>query len=162
MRISRALLLLALMTGAACAPSGHKPAAVDTKAEEAKLMDASRRWSTLAAEGKDVDAVAAYWTEDAVLMQEGVPTIRGRDGARRMVEGAFKVPGFKVEWEPLEAHVAESGDMGYLIERSMVTEPGPEGKPVTSEARAVTVWRKGADGQWRNAVDISNAEVKGR
>jgi ketosteroid isomerase-like protein len=91
-----------------------------------------------------------------------VPTIRGRDEARKFVEAAFKMPGFKIEWEPIEAHVSASGDMGYLIERSRVTEPGPDGKPVTNEARVVTVWRKDANGNWRNVVDMSNAEVKGK
>jgi ketosteroid isomerase-like protein len=161
MRLSRSLLCIAVATGVAgCAPGGNPPAKVDTKAEEAKLMDASRAWSALAAEGKDAGAVAAYWAEDAVLMQDNIPTIRGREAARQFVEGAFKMPGFKIQWEPIEAHVSASGDMGYIIERSTITEPGADGKPVTSEARAVTVWRKDAKGEWRNAVDISNAEVK--
>jgi uncharacterized protein (TIGR02246 family) len=135
---------------------------VDTKAEEAKLMETSRQWSALASAGKDPQAVAAYWADDAVLIQDGVPTIRGRDEARKFVEAAFKMPGFKIEWEPIEAHVSTSGDMGYLIERSRVTEPGPDGKPVTNEARGVTVWRKDAKGEWRNVVDMSNAEVMGQ
>ena len=123
-------------------------------------MEASRHWSALAAEGKDAGAVAAYWADDAVLMQDNIPTMRGRDEARKFVEGAFSTPGFKIEWKPVEAHVSTSGDMGYLIERSTVTEPGADGKPVTNEARAVTVWRKDANGNWRNVVDMSNAEVK--
>jgi len=160
MRFARAAMFMIVSMGAACAPTGEQPAKTDTRTEEAKLMDASRRWSELSAEGKDANAVAAYWADDAVLMQDNVPTIRGRDNARKMVEGAFKMPGFKIQWEPLEAHVAASGDMGYIIERSTITEPGADGKPVTSQARALTVWRKDAKGEWRNAVDISNAEVK--
>jgi len=124
-------------------------------------MDVSRRWSALASEGKDARAVANYWATDAVLMQEGMPTIRGSDEARKFVEGAFSTPGFKISWEPIEAHVSASGDMGYIIERSRVTEPGAGGKRETHEMRAVTVWRKDANGDWRNAVDISNAEIKG-
>ena len=134
----------------------------DTKAEEAKLMETSRVWSALASAGKDPQAVAAYWADDAVLMQENIPTMRGRDQARKFVEAAFKMPGFKIEWEPIEAHVSASGDMGYIIERSRVTEPGADGKPVTTEARSLTVWRKDAGGNWRNVVDMSNAEVKPR
>ena len=163
MRISKRVLAgLVLPMAAACAEAGKQPAPVDVKAEEARLMETSRQWSALAEQGKDPQAVAAYWADDAVLMQDNIPTIRGRDGARQFVEGAFKMPGFKIQWEPIEAHVAASGDMGYLIERSTVTEPGADGKPVTSEARSVTIWRKDKDGNWRNAVDMSNAEVKGR
>jgi ketosteroid isomerase-like protein len=153
-----AVLALPLLGGCGQAPDRH--AAVDVKAEEAKLMDLSRRWSAVAAEGKDADAVARYWADDAILMQDKVPTIRGRAAARAMVVGAFKTPGIKIQGEPLEAHVAASGDLADIIERSTVAEPGADGKPVTEQARAVTVWRKDANGEWRNAVDISNAEVK--
>ena len=155
-----AMIGLTLPMAVACSPTGERGSAVDVKAEEAKLMDISRQWSALAAEGKDAGRVAGYWADDAVLMQDGMPTMRGRDEARKFVEGAFKMPGFKISWEPIEAHVSSSGDMGYIIERSRVTEPGAGGKPQTHEMRAVTVWRKDANGDWRNAVDMSNAEVK--
>jgi len=36
------------------------------------------------------------------------------------------------------------------------TLTGPDGKPMTIGGRGVTVWRRGADGQWRRAVDIWN------
>lgn len=154
------LVLLAVpLALASCGPQGEAaPAAVDVKAEEARLMQASRDWSALAAAGKDVDAVAAYWADDAVLMQDNVPTLRGRAAVREMVAGAFKTPGFKIEWEPLEAHVSASGDMGYILERSTVTEPGANGGPVIHRMRAITVWRKDATGAWRNVADMSNAE----
>ena len=155
MRYSWTLALLALPLASACAPAGAPPTKVDTKAEEAKLMDASRRWSALASEGKDAQAVANYWAEDAVLMQDGMPTMRGRDEARKFVEAAFKMPGFKISWEPIEAHVSSSGDMGYIIERSRVTEPGANGKPETQEMRAVTIWRKDASGEWSLRVNAS-------
>jgi ketosteroid isomerase-like protein len=38
-----------------------------------------------------------------------------------------------------------------------VTVAGPEGRPMTQKFRAVTIWRKEADGAWRNSVDINNA-----
>ena len=162
MRRSRIWLWGCLIAVAACSPAGQRQAAVDTEAEEAKLMETSRQWSALASAGKDPQAVAAYWADDAVLMHENIPTMRGRDQARKFVESAFKLPGFKIKWEPIEAHVSTSGDMGYIIERNRVTEPGADGKPATTEARAVTVWRKDASGNWRNVVEMSNAEVKPR
>ena len=162
MRLFMMMLAVAVPALAACTPARQGAGTVDVKAEEAKLMEASRRWSALAAEGKDAGAVAAYWADDAVLMQDNVPTLRGREAVRGRVEGAFKMPGFRISWVPLEAHVAASGDMGYIIERSSVTEPGPDGKPVTHQMRALTVWRKNANGEWRNAVDMSNAEVTAR
>ena len=159
-QFSRNLATGLVLATAACARPSEQRSPVDIKAEETRLMDASRRWSALAAEGKNADAVAAYWAEDALLMQVGLPTLRGRDAAHQMVGQAFKIPGFKISWEPIEAHVSASGDMGYIIERSRVTEPGANGNLETHDMRAVTIWRKDSKGEWRNAVDISNAEVK--
>ncbi|HEY8592694.1 MAG TPA: DUF4440 domain-containing protein [Sphingomicrobium sp.] len=162
MWLARAWVFGAAIAAAACSPAEQRhEAAVDTKAEEAKLMQTSRDWSKLAEAGKDAQRVAAYWADDAVLMQQGMPTLRGQAAARDMAEQMIKIPGFKISWEPIEAHVAASGDMGYIIERSRVTEPDASGKPVTHEMRALTVWKKDASGNWRNAADMSNAEVKG-
>jgi ketosteroid isomerase-like protein len=152
------VLAAASLATTACANQSPQPK-VDVEAEKGKLLDASRGWSALAQAGKDPDAVAAFWAEDAVLMQAGVPTLRGRLAARQMVSEAFNAPEFSISWEPIEAHVSASGDMGYIIERSRVTEPDASGKLTSHVMRAVTVWRKDAKGEWRNAVDISNEEV---
>lgn len=89
----------------------------------------------------------------------GLPTFRGKAAIRDYVAASLKIPGFKISWEPLEAHVSASGDMGYIIERSQVTLPDSAGKLTTTYSRGVTVWRKGPDGRWQNAVDISNADL---
>jgi ketosteroid isomerase-like protein len=34
------------------------------------------------------------------------------------------------------------------------------GKPVTQHNKAVTIWRKQADGTWKNVVDMWNANPK--
>jgi ketosteroid isomerase-like protein len=148
-RLSIAALSLALALGA-CGPK------VDTKQEEQKLMETSRAWSR-AAQGGDVDATLAYWSDDAVVIQPGQEVARGRESQRRMIEGMKKLPGFRISWEPLEARISDGGDMGYLIERNTVTMNGPDGRPVTQHYRAVTIWRKQSDGSWKNVVDISNA-----
>lgn len=125
--------------------------------EEERLMAISREWSQAAASG-DVDRVASYWGDDATVMMPGLPTFKGKDAIRRYVAQSFAIPGFRISWEPLEAHVSASGDMGYIIERSHVTMPDSTGRLATTSSRAVTVWQKGPDGRWRNMVDIANQE----
>ena len=128
----------------------------DVEAEEQRLMETSREWSQVA-QSRDVERILAYWADDAVILSPGEPERRGKAAIRAYLQDSFEVPGFRVSWEPLEATVAASGDVGYLIERTEVTVTGPEGEPVTAQFRALTVWRKNADGAWRNIVDISNA-----
>jgi ketosteroid isomerase-like protein len=125
--------------------------------EELQLMQISREWSDAAASG-DLDRIVSYWGEDATVMMAGLPTFRGKNAIRGYVAESLKVPGFKISWEPLEAHVSASGDMGYIVEKSQVTLPDSTGKLTTTYSRAVTVWRKDADGRWRNVVDISNQD----
>jgi ketosteroid isomerase-like protein len=131
---------------------------ISSSNEEARLMAISREWSAAAASG-DLGRVVNYWGDDATVMMEGLPTFRGKNAIRDYVAESYKIPGFKISWEPLEAHVSASGDMGYIIERSQVTLPHSTGKLSTTYFRGVTVWRKDADGQWRNAVDISNSDL---
>ena len=89
----------------------------DPIAEQEVLMQASRDWSRAASTG-NVDAIVSYWADDAVVMMPDLPTYRGKKPIRKYVEASLKVPGFRISWEPLEAHVSASGDMGYIIERT--------------------------------------------
>ena len=128
----------------------------DRNAEEARLLEMSREWSRTAATG-NVDAVMSYWADDAVVMMAGLPTFTGKDEIRSYVAQSFNMPGFAIRWEPLEAHVSASGDLGYIVERTEVTLPDAAGQRVTHQFRAVSIWRKDAGQDWRNIVDISNA-----
>jgi uncharacterized protein (TIGR02246 family) len=120
-------------------------------------METSREWSRVAAAG-DVDAMLAFWADDAVIMVPGEESLRGKQAIRAFLERSTRVPGFKISWEPLEAKIAESGDMGYLIERTQVTMNDSNGQPVTQNMKALTVWRKQPDGSWKNVVDMTNPE----
>jgi ketosteroid isomerase-like protein len=147
-------LMLTLMLAACLAACAGRP---DPAAEEAKLMETSRAWSRAAA-GGDVDAILAYWADDALVLPPGLPPLRGRAALRTYLETSMKTPGFRISWEPLEAKVSREGDMGYLVERTTVTVDGPDGRPVTQHFRGVTIWRRQSDGSWKNVVDINNAE----
>jgi uncharacterized protein (TIGR02246 family) len=155
MTASNRLLVLAIAACLVVLPLSACGSKADPKAEEQRLMETSRAWSRVAQSG-DVDAILAYWSDDAVVIQPGQEVTRGREPLRAMIERMNKLPGFAISWEPLEARISDAGDMGYLIERTQLTINGPDGKPVTQQYRAVTIWRKQADGSWKNVVDISN------
>ncbi len=135
---------------AACGGQG------DQSAEKARLMETSRSWSRAAAAG-NVDAVLDYWAEDALALSPGEPELRGKAALRANIEQSFKMPGFHIEWEPVEANLSADGSMGDLIERTRVRMNGPDGNPIVQSLRGVTVWRRQKDGIWKNVVDISNA-----
>jgi len=152
--VSRRLSITCCVAGLLLGCSSPQP---DPSAEQQILMKASRDWSQAAATG-NVDAVVSYWADNAVVMMPDMPTFRGKEAIRKYVESSFKIPGFKISWEPLEAHVSASGEMGYIIERTTVTLPDQSGRPTTHRARAVSIWRKSEGGTWKNMVDISNPD----
>jgi uncharacterized protein (TIGR02246 family) len=129
-------------------------AVTSTEDEAAKLMQTSREWSNAAATG-NTEAVLAYFDDEAVMMSEGQLPVRGKKAIGEYLAQTSRIPGFKIEWEPLEAKV--SGDLGYIIERTKVTMNGPQGAPVTQHMQALTVWRKQADGSWKNLVDMTTS-----
>ena len=75
-----------------------------------------------------------------------------------MVEGTSKIPGFKISWEPLSVFVSKSGDLAYMIEQNRITPNDSLGKPITEFNKSVTIWRKEADGSWKNIVDMWNSD----
>jgi len=129
----------------------------DTKAEGEKIMQLSREWAK-AALAHDEEKTLSYWADDAVVMEPGQPVRNGKKEIRRMVEESFKMPGFKISWEPQSAEVSQSGDLAYLKEKTQIMFNDSTGKVITLHSNAVTIWKKQADGNWKNIVDISSNE----
>jgi ketosteroid isomerase-like protein len=125
-------------------------------AEKRMLLKRDAEWATLASRGGDVEAILSYWTDDAVVLPPGQPTIRGKAALRDYVSASLRIPGFSISWKSTEATLSPDGSLAYLNGENRVTMQGPDGSPMTIVGRAVTVWRKEPDGQWRCAVDIWN------
>lgn len=149
----RYIILLVPLTFA-CA---SQPDRVDVEAEEAEVMRISKEWSDVAAAG-DMEKILSYWADDATLMAPGQPPVRGKQAIRQYLEATSSIPGFRIEWEPLEAHVASSGDLAYLIERNRVSFQDSSGATISESNKSVTVWRKEPGGSWKNVVDMWNAD----
>ncbi len=133
---------------------------VDTKAEGEEVMRLSKEWSQAASAG-DVEKIIGYWADDAVVMSAGEPVLNGKQAIRKMVEESYKMPGFRISWQPQRVVVSESGDMAYLLENSQISFLDSTGKPFTINNKAVSIWRKQKNGTWKNAVDISTPEASG-
>ncbi len=130
---------------------------VDKKVEGEKVMQLSREWSQAAYAG-DIEKTVGYWADNAVVMSAGQPVLSGKQAIRQMVEESYKMPGFRISWQPQSVEVSESGDMAYLIANSQISFADSTGNPVTIHNKAVEIWRKQADGSWKNVVDISTPQ----
>jgi ketosteroid isomerase-like protein len=135
---------------------------MDLERERKRLLQRDADWAALSSSGQDVDRILSFWTEDARVFAPGMPALSGKAALRSYVEGALAIPGFHITWTTSEASLSPDGQLAYLLSTNSVTMAGPEGQPVTTRGRAVTVWRREADGNWRCAVDIWNDEPVGR
>jgi ketosteroid isomerase-like protein len=48
--------------------------------------------------------------------------------------------------------------MAYMIEKNQVSMKDSSGRTLTEYNKAVTIWRKNAEGNWKNVVDTWNAD----
>ena len=131
-------------------------ARVDVTQETANLLETDRAWAKLASTSKSPDSVLAYWTDDARVVLPGEPILQGKAAIRQMVARGIDTPGFSVTWTPEFAFIAASGDLGYTRGMNQFTVPDSAGGTIKIVGRYLTVWRKGADGQWRCVEDYSN------
>jgi ketosteroid isomerase-like protein len=129
---------------------------MDLERERKRLLERDAEWAALSSRAQDVDRILSFWTDDAQVFAPGLPVFSGKAALRSYVEGALAIPGFHITWTTSEARLSPDGQLAYLLGTNAVTIAGPEGQPVTTKGRAVTVWRREPDGNWRCAVDIWN------
>ena len=134
---------------------------MDLERERTELLKRDAEWAKLGSSGHEVDRILSYWTEDACVYPPDMPVVRRKAALREYVEGALAIPGFSITWTTSDAILSPDGRLAYRLSTNLVTLPGKTGELVTTPGRAVTVWRKEPDGEWRCAVDIWNAAPAG-
>lgn len=140
---------------ALCA-AGCGPSSLDPAAESSRLAQRDAEWSSVSFEGKDIDKIVSYWSDDAHVLQPGLPPIEGKTAIRAFVTGSLKIPGFKIHWVSEKPVLSPDGKMAYLLGNVETTAPGANGTLQSTHGRGVTVWRRDTDGVWRCVVDITN------
>jgi uncharacterized protein (TIGR02246 family) len=141
--------MMGVLAGMGCA-SANAPA--DAASE---ILRVDSEWSR-ASQSRDLDRILSYWAEDAIVYPPGAPALVGKAAIREYVAKSLEIPGFAISWKTDHAVVSKSGDMAYGTGTNRVTFPGPDGKPITVDGKAVTVWRKQTDGSWKCVIDIWN------
>ena len=124
--------------------------------EREALMQTSRDWAAAVAAG-DLDRALTYWTEDAIVLAPDAPAIVGKAAIREFVRQTASMPGFSITWRPELAVVSKDDDMAYIVEANRTTLNDAGGRSQTQFGKAVTVWRKQADGTWKCVIDTWNA-----
>lgn len=125
---------------------------VDIEAEREALLETDRAWAAAAAAG-DIERLTSYWADDATNYFPGAPVARGKEAIGELVRRNRLQPGFSLSWEPQEAVVARSGELGYTSGTFALSIENPEGQPVTRQGHYVCIWKKREDGSWKCSVE---------
>src|SRR5690242_10398274 len=128
---------------------------VDKQAEATAILQIDSTWSSLVKEGKDIDKIVSYWSDDAVVIQPGQPVIKGKEALRKMVEDSKNIPGFSISWHSSDVQVSEDGTMAYTYGENMVSFADSTGVKISLPGRGYTIWKK-ENGNWKCVVDIWN------
>ena len=131
----------------------------DLASQKAALLKRDADFAAEASEGRDVERIVSYWSADAVVAPPGQPPIVGREALRKYVQDSYQIPGFNITWEATaDPEFSPDLSMAYMWARNKVSFTDPDGNLVSLQGRALTVWRREADGEWRCTADIWNDE----
>ena len=154
--ITRAIRTTALpalvVLGAACATAPR----VDRASEEQRIRELTRQ-ALRAAQAKDAAALAAVYSEDAVLMGENAPIAVGREAIRNAFAQMLALPNVAVTFEPTRIEVAESGDLAYALATHSVASDMPGGR-LDNRGKHVAVFRK-IGGEWKVAAFAGTSDL---
>ena len=156
--MNRSLLLTLLAVGlAACQSPSDAPApaepvqtvsdAADPAAVRTEIEALTARYQTAARAG-DADAIAALYTDDAVLHPSGKPAVRGRAAVDAHMAASHAEP-TELTFTTVDVVASEAGDLAYEV-GTAVWPDGP-GKYLTVYRRTQAGWRIVADTWSHNA-----------
>jgi len=132
---------------------------VTATADPAKLkkeiQDLETGWAAADNAG-DVNALAAFYADDAVSLATDQPMIVGNDAIKKDLEAAMakKPKGQKVSYEVMDVF----GSGNYVTEVGKTIRTDSTGK-VTSTGKYMAVWEK-RNGKWICIRDMGNNDAK--
>ncbi len=126
---------------------------VDVVETQRQLMKVDREFSDASVTTSTPEAFYQYLADDALQLAFNSEPLRGREAIR---DDMFAGPEFVLEWEPTEAVVSQSGDLGYTWGTYEVRFEDAAGELQIGYGKYLNVWRKEADGSWKVIVDMGN------
>ena len=122
--------------------------------DEAEIR-AAERILVEALEAPDPTAWVYLYTEDAIFVAPGAPAIQGRNALLQFAKSMNPLSSVVITPIRTEGH----GKLAYVYSQASWINGRPPGAGQPGNVRLVIVWRKEADGKWRIAQELLNADV---
>lgn len=116
------------------------------------LIKLDKEFSALSQEKGMKYAFLQYAADSAVLLQRNIMPVVGKNAISASFE-AFSDSGFTLTWEPLDADMSKSGDLGYTY--GLYTSLIKSNNSLT-RGKYVTIWKRQPDGSWKYVLDGGN------
>ena len=99
-------------------------------------------------------AFSSYVAPQGVVFW-GSEVVTGTEAVRAVYDAQQRAGG-TLNWRPVYADAADSGDLGMTVGESVFTGRGPTGAAVQRFGKYLTIWKRQPDGSWRFVVDGGN------
>jgi ketosteroid isomerase-like protein len=100
-------------------------------------------------------AFANYIAPQGVIFS-GSEIVIGSDAVRALYDEQQHAGG-TLNWRPIYANAAETGDLGFTVGEYVFTGRGMNGAVVQRFGKYITIWKKQPGGEWKFVVDGGNA-----
>jgi uncharacterized protein (TIGR02246 family) len=131
----------------------------DTRAaDEQTIRTLDTQWAKTA-ETRDLDAIVAYYSDDAVLLPPNEPIATGKQAIRASWATLVGPTTLSLSWQATRVDVSKSGDLAYLVGTYSMTVKDAKGKSVPDRGKLIEVFRKQADGSWKTVADMFNSDL---
>jgi len=145
---------------AGCTPAAPPSAPPDTHDADAKAIKGVEAAWVQAFATKDVDRVAAFYTDDASVFLQAAPILNGIPAIKAALKPMIADRNFSLSFAADKVDIAKSGDLGYSQGAYTMTYSSSKGKKTVAEkGKYVTIFKKQTDGSWKNVADIFNADA---
>ena len=124
-----------------------------------ELQERDKGWAAAAFQ-RNLDALMAFYHDNAVQLPPGGPVIEGKNELRELFIVLFADPDYSLTWSLEAVKVSRSCDLGYTRGTWTIIRRGSDGKLVESTGKYLGVWVKDDAGNWVVLEDIFNTETK--
>ncbi len=145
--------------GGAVAGGSSALAAADMDDAAKALAKLDDDWSKAAAT-RDVERIASFYAEDAMVYPPNEPAVVGRAAAKKMWAALLADPSASISWKPSHAEVCRSGELGYTAGTYEFSIEAPDGKTIAEKGKYLCNWKKQSDGTWKAIHDMWNADAR--
>lgn len=128
-------------------PAAPGLAARDVEADkvEEELMQKDREFSDISLRKGTSAAYEAFAAENIRLLRDGIEPLAGKSKISAVLPASDKLT-----WEPVDAGVSASGELGYTYGTTNLGSASP------GKGSYLHVWKHQQDGNWRIVLDVIN------